>query len=202
MIKNNKGFTLIELLVSMGIFSLVIVGASWLMINGFRYNNIIGEQLATQNEGRRAVQNFVDDIRRAEESSQGAYSIAQADDYEIIFYANIDDDNAKERIHYWVDNGTLKKGITNPGGNPLSYSAEDEDVVELAHSLVNFSKNVPIFLYYDENYSGSQVAMIQPVDITSVRVIKIQLELEKDPTETPVPLHIESLGQIRNLKMN
>lgn len=200
--KNNKGFTLIELLVALGIFSLVVTGSTWFVIHGLRYNRIIWEQLATQNEGRTATKYFVDDIRRCEESSQGAYAIAEAGEYEMTFYANIDEDNAKERIHYWLENGTFKRGVTNPSGNPLSYPVNDDIVVELAHSVVNLEKSVPIFLYFGEDYSGSQTAFSQPVNIVDVRVVKIQLELEKDPTETPIPLHVEGLGQIRNLKMN
>lgn len=199
---NSKGFTLMELLIAIGIFSLVITGSTWFVIHGLRYNNIIWEQLAVQNEGRRAVQNFVDDIRRSEESSLGAYSLAKTDEYEIIFYANIDEDNAKERIHYWLDNGTLKRGITNPTGNPLSYPTADENIVDISHSVVNFQKNVPMFLYFDENYTGAESALTEPVTVIEVRLVKIQLELEKDPNKTPVPLHVESLGQIRNLKMN
>lgn len=197
-----RGFTLLELLVALGIFSLVIVGATGFIIYGLRYNSIIWEQLATQNEGRVATKNFVDDIRRAEESSQGGYPIAEAGEYEIIFYANIDEDHAKERIHYWLENGTLKRGVVNPSGNPLSYPSSDDIVVELAHSVVNLEKTVPIFSYFGEDYSGSQTALVQPVNVVDARVVKIQLELEKDPTETPIPLHVESLGQIRNLKMN
>ncbi len=199
---NSKGFTLMELLIAIGIFSLVITGSTWFVIHGLRYNNIIWEQLAVQNEGRRAVQNFVDDIRRSEESSLGAYSLAKTDEYEIIFYANIDEDNAKERIHYWLDNGTLKRGITNPTGNPLSYPTADENIVDISHSVVNYQKNVPLFLYFDENYTGAGDYLEQPVTNIDVRLVKIQLELEKDPNKTPVPLHVESLGQIRNLKMN
>jgi hypothetical protein len=101
-----------------------------------------------------------------------------------------------------LENGTLKRGVVNPSGNPLSYPSSDDIVVELAHSVVNLEKTVPIFSYFGEDYSGSQTALVQPVNVVDARVVKIQLELEKDPTETPIPLHVESLGQIRNLKMN
>ncbi|HQL53018.1 MAG TPA: prepilin-type N-terminal cleavage/methylation domain-containing protein [Candidatus Magasanikbacteria bacterium] len=199
---NNSGFTLLELLVAIAIFLWLFLGSSWFIIHGLRYNAIIWEQLTTQNEGRQAIQNFVDDIRRAEESSLGAYAIAKANNYEIIFYANIDVDHSKERVRYWLENGTLKKGVTKPSGNPLTYSNDNEIVKELAHNVVNLEKNVPIFQYFDQNYSGTQSPLAQPVRVIDVRVVKIQLELEKDPTESPVPLHIEGLGQIRNLKMN
>ena len=199
--KNSAGFTLIELLVAMGIFVMIAMAASWLIIHGFRYNAIIWEQLQRQNDGRRVVQNVVDALRKAEESSVGGYAIATAEDYNLIFYANIDDDSMRERIHFWLDDATIKRGILKPSGNPISYSGV-EDVVEIAHYVVNIEENDPLFLYYDESYSGTEASLEQPVDIPDIRVIRVQLELEKDPTETPEPLHIESMVQVRNLKSN
>ena len=199
--KSSAGFTLIELLVAMGIFVLIAMAASWIMIRGFRYNGIIWEQLQSQNDGRRVVQNVVDDLRKAEESSVGGYPIATAGDYNLIFYANIDGDSMRERLHYWLDGTTVKQGILKPSGSPLSYSGV-EDVVEIAHYVVNIEESSPLFVYYDESFTGTENALAQPVDIPDIRVIKVQLELEKDPTETPVPLHIESMVQVRNLKEN
>lgn len=197
----NYGFTLIEILVAMGIFVLIAMSVSWFMIHGFRYNAIIWEQLQRQNDGRRVVQGVVDSLRKAEESSVGSYPISVAEDYSLIFYANIDDDSMRERVHYWLDNTTVKRGILKPSGNPLAYSG-DEDVVEIAHYVVNIEEGTPLFLYYDESYTGSQSALTQPVDVPDIRIVRVQLELEKDPTETPVPLHVESMVQVRNLKDN
>ena len=199
--KRNPGFTLIELLVAMGIFVLIAMAASWLIMRGFRYNGIIWEQLQSQNDGRRVVQTLVDDLRKAEESSVGGYPIATAEDYNLVFYANIDDDSMRERLHFWLDDTTVKRGVLKPSGNPLSYTGV-EDVVEIAHYVVNIEEESPLFLYYDESYAGSEDALIQPLDIPDIRIIRVQLELEKDPTETPVPLHIESMVQVRNLKQN
>ena len=202
--KKNKhsGFGLVELIVAVGIFALIGGASTWFVIHGLRYNNIIWEQLSTQNEGRKAVKYFVDDLRKAEESSLGSYPVVKAGEYEVIFYANLDDEVDRERVRYWLEDNTFKKGVVKPSGNPLSYPTENESVVELAHSVVNAEKIAPIFLYYDENFTGTENALDQTVSVVDVRVVKIQLELEKDPTETPIPLHIEGLAQVRNLKTN
>ncbi len=86
-----------------------------------------------------------------------------------------------------------------PGGNPLSYSGA-ETVVVLAYNMTNQSLNLPVFLYYDQNFSGTEAALVQPVSVTAIRLVKIQLELEKNPTASPVPLHAETTVLIRNLK--
>ena len=74
--------------------------------------------------------------------------------------------------------------------------------MELAHDAVNISKGEPAFSYFDENYAGTEAPMVQPVDTTKIRVIRVRLELEKDPTETPATLRVESTAQVRNLKTN
>jgi len=201
-LKTKKGFTLIELLVAIAISSLIIMAVSWILITSLRSNTVIWEQLATQNEGRKVLQQVVDDVRRAEESSVGGFSIVSADEYEFIFYANIDSDSARERVRFWLENQIVKKGVIKPTGTPLTYNLENEQVVELAHNVKNAEENDPFFTYYDENYSGSEDPLPDPVSVSDVRVVRVQLELENDPTKSPVPLHVESVVQVRNLKTN
>ena len=137
--KKYKGFTLMELIVAIGIFVIIAFAANWLFVRGLRYNNVIWEQLTTQSEGRRAIQQVVDIVRKAEESSVGSYPIELADEYELIIFANVDDDSFRERVRFWLDGTTFKRGIVQPSGNPLNYSGA-EDVVELAHDVVNITK--------------------------------------------------------------
>ncbi len=199
--KKYKGFTLMELIVAIGIFVIIAFAANWLFVRGLRYNNVIWEQLTTQSEGRRAIQQVVDIVRKAEESSVGSYPIELADEYELIIFANVDDDSFRERVRFWLDGTTFKRGIVQPSGNPLNYSGA-EDVVELAHDVVNITKPEPLFLYYNESYTGTEDPLSTPASVVDVKVVRIRLELEKDPTETPIPLQVESTVHIRNLKSN
>lgn len=197
-----RGFTLLEMIVAIGIFALIIGSASWIIMHGFRYNRVIWEQLTTQNEGRRVLQQIVNQVRRAEQSSTGAYAVESAGNYEFIFFANVDGDSYRERVRFWLDNKTLKKGVIKPSGTPLQYLPGNETTAELAHNVVNISQSQPLFTYFDENYTGSESPLSSPVDITKVRIVKVKLGLEKDPSETPAPLWMESMAQVRNLKQN
>lgn len=195
-----KGFTLIEVLVAIGIFLLLTTGITWMLITAIRSNEVIWEQLATQSGGRRVLQEVVDDIRRAEDSSIGSYLIEAASSTEFIFFANIDSDTARERIRFFIEGTDFKKGVVEPTGSPLSYDTANEVIVTLAEDVKNLEEGTPVFLYYDENYTGSEDPLVEPVETPNIRVVRVQLELEEDPTQTPVPLHVETTVQIRNLK--
>ncbi len=197
----KRGFTLIELLVAMGITTLLMTPIVWMLINGFRYNAIVWEQLKTQTDGRRVLREVVDIVRKAEESSIGAYPIEKADANELIIFANMDNDSLRERVRFWLDGKTIKRNIIKPSGNPLSYSGAGA-TTEIAHDIDNIAQGISLFSYYDENYTGAESALAQPVDMTKVRIIKVDLELELDPTESPEPLRVESMVSVRNLKTN
>ncbi|MBD3311835.1 MAG: prepilin-type N-terminal cleavage/methylation domain-containing protein, partial [Candidatus Magasanikbacteria bacterium] len=154
--KHKKGYTLTELVVALGVFTIFLVFASYILVYSLRSNSIIFEQLTTQSESRRTMKEVTDKIRIAEESSLGSFAIEMADDYELIIYANIDEDVYRERVRFWLDNTTLKEGIIEPTGNPLEYLPENESVVELSHNVVNYEQGEPLFLYYDGSYTGTE----------------------------------------------
>lgn len=200
-LNKRQGFTLIEMIIAIGIFSFVVVGITSVMMSSFRYNSIFWDQLESQNDGRRVLQEIVNTLRKAEDSSLGSYVLEKATDYEIIFYANVDEDSLKEKVRYFLDGTVIKKSVIKASGNPLNYNSQPQ-IVDLAHYVVNLSKTVPLFLYYDENFTGTENYLVQPINITNVRSVKIQLEIEKDAKKSPIPLHFESFVQIRNLKTN
>ncbi|OIO19289.1 MAG: hypothetical protein CO029_01165 [Candidatus Magasanikbacteria bacterium CG_4_9_14_0_2_um_filter_41_10] len=198
---SKKGFTLMEVMVAIGMFAIISVAVGWILIHSVRSTDIIWEQLATQNDGRAAVQQFVDDVRRAETSSIGSYPISDASSTSFVFYANVDNDNSREKVRFWIDGTDLKKGVIQPSGNPLNYDGE-ESVITIAESVVNIAKGIALFEYYDNTYPVTSTPLTVPDALTDIRIIRMQLELEKDPTATPVPLHVEAVVNIRNLKDN
>ena len=75
---DRRGITLVEVLVSIGIFSFLIIGITALLLTSWKYNQIVWEQLKTQNEGRKVIRDFVNDLRVASLSSIGAYPVESA----------------------------------------------------------------------------------------------------------------------------
>lgn len=198
---DNRGITLIEVLVAMGISVFLIVGIIDLMLWAMHGRDVVWEQLSTQNEGRKIVQDFTNELRRATASSIGAYPLEIAQDQQIAFYSNIDADSWRERIRYFISNKTLKKGIIKPTGNPLVYNSANEVITDVVHDVANGTSS--LFYYFDQSYTGaSSTAMTSPINIPNVRMVGISLSLEEKPNVAPAPFNIESKVEIRNLKSN
>lgn len=200
-LKDKRAVTLIEVLVAMAIFILIIGGVVEVLLWGMRGKDVVWEQLSTQNEGRKVVQDFINELRRAAASSIGAYPLEKAAAQEIIFYGNIDSDSWRERIRYYLDGKILKKSIIKPAGIPLQYTISTQTITEVVHDVANGAS--PLFYYYDANYTGVAGApLTYPLDITKVRVAQISLMLEENPHASPAPFYIEAKTAIRNLKDN
>ena len=91
--RDSRGVTLVEVLLGMAIFIIIALGSAELLLDSLKYRDVIWEQLSTQNEGRKAVSDFISELRTATLSSIGAYPIEKATTTEFIFYANIDTDS-------------------------------------------------------------------------------------------------------------
>ena len=199
-IRNNQyGITLIELVVAIGIFVFLAGGAVALFLSSWKYNDIVWEQLQTQNQGRKVTQDFTNELRVASLSSIGAYPIEAASSTEIIFYTNMDTDTLVERVRYFFSGRTLKKGVLKPTGNPLIYNGANETVIDVAYDVVTATSK---FSYFGADFTGSEAALSSPISLTNVRMVGISLTLEEDPNASPVPFSIESKVSLRNLKDN
>ncbi len=191
---------MIEVLVAIGIFLLLITGIVNLLLWGMHGRDVVWEQLSTQNEGRKIVQDFTNELRRASVSSIGAYPIEVANTSTIVFYSNIDSDTWRERVRYFLSGKLLQKGVIKPTGNPMVYSGTNEVITTVVNDVANTSS---LFYYYDQNYSSaSGTPMTTPINITAVRMVGIKLMLEEKPNVAPAPFVIESKVEIRNLKSN
>mgnify|MGYP001575345964 CR=1 FL=1 len=197
---DNKGAVFIEVLVAVSISALITGAIIQMFLFSWKNNAIVWEQLATQNEGRKVIQDFGNELREASASSIGSYSIESASGTAIVFYSNIDSDSLVERIRYFMSSTTLKRGVIKPTGSPLAYATSTETITDVAHDVANGTSS--IFSYYDGNFSGAQSPLSSPVTIAQIRMVKISLRLEEDPNLSPVPFFIESKVTIRNLKDN
>ncbi|MBT4071860.1 MAG: hypothetical protein HOE80_04020 [Candidatus Magasanikbacteria bacterium] len=202
MIKNKQGMTLMEVTVYVTIFALLAIAISTFFIQAFRSNDIIWTQLTGQQDIRRAMQHIVEDVRKAEQSDIGSFPIESASETSFIFFANIDDDASRERIRFWLDGTTLKKGIIQSSGSPLSYDPLQEVVTIIARDVVNIGESVPLFSYYDDQYTGTEDPLEAPIDVPDIHLVGVILKIDEDPESTPIILTASSKIHIRNVKEN
>ena len=187
-----------ETLFGVAIFILIVVVLTLFSKNVWIYNTFISEGLDSTDAGRLVLKNMVSEIRTASTADTGAYMINQATASSFTFYSNIDNDAQKEKIRYFLNGSQLQKGVIKPTGSPLSYNPLNEKISTLMSNVTNVS----IFSYYDKNYDGTTAELSSPVNISSVRLVKITLIMDKDPNRAPAPATFSTQVSIRNLKDN
>jgi len=100
--KNKTGFTLIESLVAIAIFTLAMGAVVSFIIITYRSHAYTFQQSMAINEAKKGVETMVKELREAKMGDDGSYIIEKAEDYEIIFYSDIDKDGATERVRYFI----------------------------------------------------------------------------------------------------
>ena len=199
--KNKLGFTLVELVTVISIITLIGVGVGTLAFEGMKLWNITQDQIAAQESARAAVKDVVNEIREMQISDNGSYPIESATGNSLVFFANIDNDPKRERVRYTLQNGILYRGITNSTSDvPPQYNpGTDETETVVAQNIVNTED---MFSYYDDSYNGETDPLPEPIEINNIRLVKIKLLFDYDPSRTPAPLEIETNVALRNLKDN
>ena len=198
-INYQAGFSLIEMIIVIFILTVIGLALVTFQINIFSLNKITGDNLTAEGEARQTLKTITAEIRTMSPSGMGAYAIAQLSTSSITFYSNIDNDSLIEKVRYFTVGSTLKKGVIKPSGNPLNYNGT-ESTKELVHNIANATTS--IFSYYNANYDGTSAPLSAPVNPISVRLIKVNIIIDKDPLKSPPPLFMTTQVSIRNLKDN
>jgi len=197
---NKKGFTLTEIIVVTAIASLIFLSVFSFGDSIFSFNSNSQKNLSAQASARRVLKNMVKELRSASPSSLGAYPISLASTTAVTFFVDLDSDGYKEQVRYFLEGTELKKGTIKPSGTPLIYDPADEEVAVLIKDINNGV--TPIFEYFDSSYNGTGSSLVQPVQITQVRLIRITAIIEKDPNKSLGPFIVTSQVFLRNLKDN
>lgn len=196
--KLTTGFTLIEILIGVAIFVMIVLALTLFSKNVWVYNSFIGTKFNDTNSGRQTLKNITAEIRTASAASTGAYAVSAATATSFTFYSDIYDDGLKEKIRYFLNGTTLQKGVTKPTGSPLTYNAANEVLTTLMTNITSSS----IFYYYDKNYDGTNAALSSPVDVSVIRLIKINVTTDSKPSGISSPSTFTTQVSLRNLKDN
>lgn len=197
---SKSGFSFIEVFISMFIIILIGLVVYSFQKDVFSLNRIISDSLTAQNDARRALKNMSAEIRAASPSNLGDYAIAQTASSSFTFYSNTDSDFLKERVRYFIDGVILKKGVIKPSGSPIVYNLANEVISELIQDIAASSTST--FSYYDVNYDGTTAPLMEPINISAVRLVKITIIIDKDLLAPPGSLVLTTQISMRNLKDN
>ncbi len=196
------GFTLIELIVGIAIFTILALGIIVLVSNILTSSSQQSGLLADSDQGRKLAFRIMGEVRNGSTSNTGAYTLATADAQQLIFYSNVDGGVDIERVRYYLASGSLYRGIVKPTGSPLTYNLGSETSSVVQKNVANGA--IPLFYYYDDTYDGtSDTFLAQPVNVTDVRMIKLNLRVYNKAGKTNTNYYtVTASGTIRGLKTN
>lgn len=201
-IKNRScGMTLAEVLVALAIFAVVIVVVGAFASNIFIYHSSISGFFQTTQSSQIILKTMLKELRESSPGANGAYPIVQAGSTTLSFYSDTNNDGKTELITYSLIGTKLYRAIILPTGSPATYPTNTQSTTTLLTGVTN-GNAIPSFQYYDTNYTGTSSPLTQPVNPSSVKLIRVNQRVDIDPNRSPVPIIYTIQANLRNLKTN
>lgn len=199
----EKGISIVETIVMIAVFALSLAALSVFILNSYRTYSYNFQQISAINEARRGIETMVKEIREARTADDGSYPLAEAGDFQFIFYSDIDSDVVIERVRYFLDGTDFKKGVIKPTGDPPQYDLGNENVWVLSRHVRNGTTS-PVFTYYNGDWPADIINNPLPTltRLSETKLMHIYLKVNVDPGRPPDDFELESETQIRNLKTN
>jgi Tfp pilus assembly protein PilV len=191
----QKGMTLVETMVWVSVTSMIMLAITQSVSYFYRTNTYAVEQSAAVSSGQRGVGEMVRVFREAAYASDGAYPVISLATSSFAFYADIDSDPFIERVRYFLDGNSLKRGVIDPFGDPPVYTSA-EIVSTISDNVRNLEKAVLLFDYYDRN----GVLMTDLTRIGEVRFVRTTVIVNVNPYRLPNQFTLQSSAALRNLK--
>lgn len=191
----SRAFTLVETMVVIAILSVVGIALMGMITYVYKTNTFIFQQSTATDNARRGIEYALENLREATYGADGSYPIATAATSTVTFYADVDNDGTVEMIRYYLTNGTLYRGVTNPGGTPPSYTGQTEATTIVANYVQN-STTTPVFHYYDD--TGAELST--PADTSKIASVSAVIGIDVDVKRAPVTFTLIGTATLRNLR--
>ena len=191
--------TLVEVVITIALFTMILGAVSLFGMNVFSYRRSVSGSYEIVQNSQLILKTMASELREMAPAITGAYPLAVAGSSTVTFFSDVDNNGVPEQIRYFVSNKELYRGVVKASGSPISYNQSNEVVSGMLDYVTNASSS-PIFEYFNENYSGTSSPMVQPVQTSSVRLIRINLNLTSPDSISSNSYTTEVT--LRNLKDN
>lgn len=195
-VRARGGMTIIETLVWIAIFIFAILSVVLTIQYFYKTNTYAVEQSGAVTSTNRGVTTMVRAIREAAYSANGAYPIVSLAKYEFVFFADINSDGRAERVRYFVEETSLKRGVISPSLDLLNPYAGVEQISTISDSVRNIEQNVDMFAYY----SGNGTLLTNYSAVLDVRLVSLSVVVNVNPDKLPNQLTLHSSATLRNLR--
>ncbi len=178
-IKFKNGFSLIELLIVTFIIMIIAAVASVLYLNTIRSQEDILSKAKSQKDARTALYLMEKEIRES-------VSMLNAENNDIRFLSNIDQDDEFEEISYYTELS---------GSNYILVREEDGTDTGI---FLNYLISDNIFSYYNKADSDPIDLPLDEINLNTFKVLKISFVLNDEPEYANKNLYVSSSVYLRN----
>lgn len=195
----QRGFTVVEIIIVAALSSLLMGALLRFLVAGYPlYKTTYLQQRSTE-VARLQLKRISKILRETQYADTGAYPLVEMQPQRIVFYANVDNDAAVERLRYELSGTDLVRGVIEPVGTPVSYPVNTEVATVISRGIQNGAQ--ALFTYYTGGYP-TDATPLTPADLTEVKYIDFYLLIDVDPAIDPSAIEVRSQVQLRNLKDN
>lgn len=157
--KDNKGFSLPELLVAATLMSIIVLLTAMTYLNSANAaDTTINISNATA-EARLAMYYITKDLREIN-------GIIEADDSQVRFYCNVDQDEDMEEVHYYT--------VENEG-----YYSLRRDYEDISRTIGTRLTSDQIFEYFTAFGEDSLVTPVDNAQLANIKSIDVRLIVER-----------------------
>lgn len=192
--RTRLGFTLVETIVVVSLTTLVGAGLFTMIAFFYSSNGYLLEATSALESSNEGITQTLTSLREASYGEDGAYPITNVATSSITFHADLDLDESIEKVRFFIQNGTLYRGLTEASGNPPSYSGQPEAITTIA-TYVRNSTSTPAFRYFD----SEGVELTGTVDISEIRSVRSRFDVDINPFRAPNVVTLEGAATLRNL---
>jgi hypothetical protein len=155
--------------------------------------------MLNQRKARQIIDIIKKELREATEGEGNQYPLVTCNANEIVYYSDIDEDGATERVRYFMDGNIFKRGVVEP--NASGNYTGGEQIRNIMNNVLN-DAGQPVLRYYNSAYVGSGSPLAAPATCGEVRLIQIEFVIDAVLELQPGAFRVSSMIQFRNLKTN
>ena len=196
-----RGFTLPEVISTITIMTIIMIAVAAFEYNVINYNRSSETALTNTMEAQSLMKTVAKELRSMEPGSNGAYPIVNAATNTITFFSDPDGDGVKDQIRYYLNNAILYRGLVKPTGSPPTYNLGNETNKILINGIRN-ATSTALFEYFPSSYAGTSTPLEYPLVIPLIRLVRVNLTIDSDPSKSPNPRTFTTQASLRNLKDN
>lgn len=185
------GFTLIEMVVVIGLVAILSAVVSTMLVASLSSYRTKRQSVDLEDKASAVLRDF-------EKSTRAASKIVMAEPDQLTFLRYFDLTSASPtQVRYFMDGDQFKIGLTQPSGiaPAIVYPIQNEKIDLIVDNVTN---GTTLFKYYNSN--GGLIP--GPVEIATVRMIEINIALDKDPNKPPTEITETTKVNLRNMKDN